>query len=470
MIEFVTIFLGLVVGPQPIQINVVGAVAEVEVRLDGDVVAVLEQAPWRFECDFGPLRSHTLAAVARDASGRELSRAEQWINVAETSTAEASLAFAVDADGKPAAVSVTWESVGQPRPSGIEILFDGRALEVEDPRYVPLPEYDFDDFHYVSAALQFSDRQSNLLEASFGGGRSGEISTELTAVPVIADSARMPNLRELGSWFVAGGERLAVHGIEKRDPEVVVVRDPTVQPIFDELSRVQLSTSSVRTPGVAWAAEKWDPAAFFGDAPEIVATNMMRYGRNLRPLVGFATFSENLTMYFMSPLAAPLLPAGLAPEMFLHSNSFTGGDRALATLAFRGPMTFSTQIVDAVAVAGMTAQAGSRRRAVVLILGDTGPDRSVNSVEQVRGYLEELRVPLEVWAFGSGEVAAEWGEVHRLGDPAKPNKVLVNLEAAVDDLRRELRKQRIVWLEGRHLPRSIELSGEARGIRLAGLQ
>lgn len=469
MIEFVTILLGLVVGPRPVEINVVGAVAEVEVRLDGAVVAVLKQAPWRFECDFGPLRSHTLAAVARDPSGRELSRAEQWINVAETATAEASLAFATGEDGKPVAVSLTWESVGQPQPSGIEILFDGRALEVEDPRYVPLPEYDFDDFHFVSASLQFSDRQSNLLEASFGGGRRGEISAALTAVPVILDRARMPTLRELGSWFLADGEPLSVHGIEKRSPEVVVIRDPSVQPILDELARFQLTTSSIRIPGVAWAAEQWDPAAFFGDAPEIVATNLMRYGRNLRPLLSFAAFSEESKMYFVSPLAAPALPAGVAPEMFLHSESFTGGDKAVAALAFREPMTFSTQIVDAVAVAGMMAQTGSRRRAVVLLLGDTGPDRSLNPVEQVRRYLQELRVPLEVWAFGSGEVAAEWGEVRRLGDPSQPRRVLASIEVAVDDLIRGLRKQRIVWLEGRHLPRSIELSGEARGIRLAGL-
>ncbi|MEE8525377.1 MAG: hypothetical protein V3T72_15680 [Thermoanaerobaculia bacterium] len=469
MIEFVTILLGLVVGPRPVEINVVGAVAEVEVRLDGAIVAVLKQEPWRFECDFGPLRSHTLVAVARDASGRELSRAEQWINVAETAAAEASLAFATDEDGKPVAVSLAWESLGQSRPLGIEILFDGRPLEVEDPGYVPLPEYDFDDFHFVSASLHFSDRQSHLLEASFGGGSGGEISSELTAVPVILDRARMPPLRELGSWFLADGEPLAVHGVEKRSPEVVVIRDPAVQPILDQLARFRLTTSSIRTPGDPWASEQWDPAAFFGDAPEIVAINLLRYGRNLRPLLHFAMFTEASTIYFVSPLAAPVLPAGVAPEMFLHSETFTAGDHTLAALALRQPMTFSNQIIEAVAVAGMMAQAGSRRRAVVLLLGDTGPGPGLYPVEQVRRYLEELRVPLQVWAFGSGEVGAEWGEVRRLGDPAQPRRVLANLEAAVDDLIRALKKQRIVWLEGRHLPRSIELSGEAHGIRLAGL-
>jgi hypothetical protein len=469
VIEFVTLFLGLAVGPRSVEVHAVGAVAEVELRLDGATVAVLEQPPWRFECDFGPLRPHTLVAVARDASGRELSQAEQWINIAENIQAEASMVFASAADGKPVAVSLDWESLGRRQPTEIEVFFDGEPLEVDDPHHVPLPEYDDDDFHFVSASLHFSEGQSQLLEASFGGGRSSEISTELTAVPVILERTRMPPLRQLGSWFLGDGEPLAVQGVENRSPEIVVVRDPAVQPILDQLARFHLSRSSVRSPGNPWNAELWDAATFFGGDPETVAMNLMRHGRNLRPLQHFAMLTEKSTMYFVSPLAAPALPDGVTPEAFLHSESFAADADALATLAFREPMTYTQQIVDAVAVGGMMAQATSRRRVVVLLLGDGGPDDSLYSVEQVRRYLQELRVPLLVWAFGAAEAGADWGAVRRLGDPAQPRRVLVNLEAAVGDLLRGLERQRIVWLEGRHLPRSIELSPEARGIRLAGL-
>jgi hypothetical protein len=45
---------------------------------------------------------------------------------------------------------------------------------------------------------------------------------------------------------------------------------------------------------------------------------------------------------------------------------------------------------------------------------------------------------------------------------------LAPLAQAAGELRRSLRRQRIVWLEGRHLPQKIELGPAARGISLAG--
>ena len=83
MIEIVTLFLGLVNGPQPVELAVrQGAAVQVEVRLDGQVVKRLKSPPWRLEVDLGEaLAPHELVAVAYDESGRELARARRWINI-----------------------------------------------------------------------------------------------------------------------------------------------------------------------------------------------------------------------------------------------------------------------------------------------------------------------------------------------------------------------------------------------------
>jgi hypothetical protein len=82
MIEIVSLFLGLVSGPQPVELAVGGRPAAVEIRLDGELVAGLTSPPWRFEIDLGEaLAPHELVAIARDESGRELDRARRWVNI-----------------------------------------------------------------------------------------------------------------------------------------------------------------------------------------------------------------------------------------------------------------------------------------------------------------------------------------------------------------------------------------------------
>ena len=46
MIELITLFLGLLTGPHPVELAVGDAVATVELSLDGRQVARLEGPPW----------------------------------------------------------------------------------------------------------------------------------------------------------------------------------------------------------------------------------------------------------------------------------------------------------------------------------------------------------------------------------------------------------------------------------------
>ncbi len=65
----------------------VGEVAAIEVKLDGQQTEILTGEPWSFACDFGAEpQPHKLEAIARNDAGHELDRATQWINIAYQSS------------------------------------------------------------------------------------------------------------------------------------------------------------------------------------------------------------------------------------------------------------------------------------------------------------------------------------------------------------------------------------------------
>ncbi len=472
MVEFLSLLLGLVTGVRHVELNVVGSVAQVEIRIDGEAVEVLDGPPWRLSHDFGhQLLPHELVAVARDARGGELDRAVQWINI-DQGSAEAGMAMLADSSGKPEAVRLDWESVGQRQPRRIEVLFDGEPLTFEDPRRIPLPSYELEDFHFVEATVEFSDESVSHLEAGFGGALGAELSTELTAVVVaLGKRQRMPPAKKLAGWLEKGGEALAVHGVEKSVPEVVIVRHPDAQPMLDRLAQAAYRNRHDPNPGPRGMRPAWDPAFYFADNYESLLAAGVRQRPNrgqLEAVRAFARLGKKTDLRFLSPVVAPVLPSGVSPEIFLHSDSFTAAQGGFGWLTHQvPPMRFEVASADAVAVAGMVAHAGNRRRAVVLLQGP-GEDLSRHAVVTAREYLRVLQVPLFVWRFGTEDEVSAWGEVTYLGDFEDWRRTAGRLEEAVEQLVRELRRQRVVWLEGRHLPQSVELSPAAGKVRWAG--
>jgi hypothetical protein len=97
------------------------------------------------------------------------------------------------------------------------------------------------------------------------------------------------------------------------------------------------------------------------------------------------------------------------------------------------------------------------------VLGDETADGSRHSPASVRKYLETIRVPFTVWSLKSLEtqpLAKSWGAVEDVSSRGR-------LEKAVERLKADLASQRIVWVQGRHLPQEITLSEKAFGIELA---
>ncbi len=422
MIELVSLLLGLLSGTHPVELSVTGPVAELELRLDGRTEEVLAGPPWRFLCDFGTeLVPHELVVIARDAGGQELDRVRRLVNVRQQ-IAKAAMVLTGGEQGQPRAVGLVWESIGQRRPRSIELELDGQPLAVRDPSRVPLPAYDPEQMHFLSATLHFRDDAVARLEASFGGGGSSEVRSELTAVAISLDKGvRTPRREQLEGWFLAGGEPVRVHGVETGESEVIVVRDPAVQPVLEQLVAPDRSFD-------------------------------------------YISLGRKSLLRVVSPATAPLPPGELARGMFLWSEPHDAAGEGVLWLSQQDhPRSFVLLFPNAVALAGMKAHASTRRRAVVLLLGDSPTRPRGRSPESARNYLRLLQVPFFVWSL-SAAPHPDWPGAEELDLSAgqKP------LRRAIRRLRRTLEAQRIVWLDGSHLPQAIELAPRARGIRLVG--
>ncbi len=415
MIAFATFFLGLVMGPANVEIVPGEGVARVELFLDDTSVGVLTSAPWKLVVDFGRLpEPHVLVAVARDAQGRETARVRRWIN-RYPRMADASLVLVPGAGGKGRVATLSWESTVTADPVHIRLSFDGRPLLKQIPSRILLPDFAPDKVHFLRAELDFPGRVTASAEIAFGGRQSDETQTELTAAIVsVPKGERIPAPDAMDGWFVDEGQPLRAVSTEEEGPaEIVAVVDTSG---WRALSRIAL----------------WDRPGL-----------RVLKGQELR---------------YMSPV----------PERRLQgSRSYAAFPEALALLPLRTLLFFSHPVVredqqlrDALAMAGMSAARNDRRRAVVLLAGPTPVDRSDLTSERLAHYLRSISVPLFVIGLDktSRETAAAFGGTHLDGSS------FPKLVQAFDLVTRAVDAQTIVWLEGRHLPQRIGISGLAHGL------
>ncbi len=439
MVTFASLILGLVVGVHPVEVLVDGEVAAVELFVDGVRQDRLEAEPWIGGVDFGPeLRPHELVAVALDGEGRPIDEARQWINLPRA-PAEATIHVDRDEAGG-ARARVFWESVVAVHPTSARVLFDGRPLEVEDVREFPLPPHDPARLHHLQVELEFSDTVISFVETTFGGTYTEEIPAQQTAVPVIVGSARgAPGAVELQGRFVKAGAPLRVLAVDEGPSEIVVVRDRSAQTALDRLAITPYLRIQGR-PGISRDVS-------IGGSPTL------RFAGKI---------PKELRVRFLFPFSRRWVREGLAFELFPPSPEYTRREGGLVWLltSIRPPSQplERQRLADAVAVAGMVAAARDRRRAVVLILGDDPRDRSQLAPAAVGRYLDDLRVPLFVWS-AAGIDAGAWGE-------ARPITNLGRLEKELKAVLRHLDSQRIVWIEGLHLPQTISLADRGDGVRM----
>lgn len=442
-LAFLTLFLGLVSGPQPVAVSVVGEVAAIELRLDGRTVATLRQPPWKADVDFGPaLLPHTLEARALDAAGQPVGAVAQWVNLPRP-TAEVELQLERDAGGTPHAARLLWQNLTGDAPLSTAVTLDGARLAVEGGR-VALPPTDVTVPHLLSAELRFANGIVARRDAAFGGGLGDALRTELTAVAVRLPGRPKPDGAPPAGAVLLDGGPAPIAATEVGPARLFVVRDPAaIAPLQRLFGRAGVSYTGQHRLGPSF------PGGGGG---------------------GDVALAPQESLRFLWPQTAARVQHGTALKLFDGSRDFTAADGELFWLLTRvlEPASYGAtppQLADAVAVAGLQALGGNARRAVLLILAGEPRDPSQYDAASIAAYLRAVHVPLFVWRLVRPErgTSSPWGTGEVL---TSPTAVL----SAAERLQRELAAQRIVWVDGAHAPAAITLSGAARktGVRFAG--
>ena len=176
----------------------------------------------------------------------------------------------------------------------------------------------------------------------------GETQTELTAIPVVFRGTP-PKESEMEGWFLANGRPVHVEAVEESPGEIVVVKDENAGPWIARL-RTGRFRSAYLSP--------------------------LRKGQRLR---------------FCWP--GTLKPTDTAPgyDVFMRSQDFVEPADVRRLLLDVPPPDYNgpPRLGDAVGVAALSAAAGNRPRAVVLIVA--GPDDESRTRGR-EGYLRALRV------------------------------------------------------------------------------
>lgn len=434
MIAFASVFLGLVVGLQPVSVFVQGPVAAVSYELDGKPVGRAARPPWSLPVDFGAdLYPHELVARALDAEGKELGSARQFLNLPRP-PAEVEVLLVRDAKGKAVAARVSAQSLVGGLPSRVSATFDAAPLFSLDPSRFELPDYDPEARHILSIEFEFSSSVRSRTDVVLGGGAASIVRSELTAVALRRTGpGTFSEASDLAGALVSSGRELPVVAVEGGAALVCVVRSPRVDLALKALGTGG-RTMMIVQPGTQRRLPQFD----------------RDYGRNMMAL------EADDILRFVWPVARPA-PASSA-ELFDVSHDYAGQDAGVHFLLTRvehpDRPARDLHFADAAAVAGLQASAAGSRRAVVVVLGDETGDKSRHAPLAVRRYLAAIRVPLFVWSLKSSvppAVEAAWGHVEDVSTSAR-------LETAVALLKSELARQRIVWVEGRHLPQDITLS------------
>lgn len=438
IIAFATLFLGLITGPQDVQVLVGAEVALVEVVLDGETIGRLEAPPWKMNWNFGrvPL-PHRLVARARDASGAEIGRVEQWINVPRP---PAEVQVVLDREGERVVARASWESLEAGGPESFAITLDDQPLEVADPAAVTLPPVDLDRIHLLRIDLQFAGDVEASAEVTFGGHYLDRVQSDLTAVPVIVHGRPLP-VEQLGAALLAGGEAARVVGFERGPIDLVVVRDHSAVEPLREIIRREIR--GMRR----------------GNNASLATTDTQGRLKRQLPLVPGAS------LRFLFPFQE--LAAGERFRLFPHTKELGNVDGGLLWLLgqmsqpARSPA--EQRLGEAVAVAAMTASRRDRRRAVILVLGSEPVDAGRLGAAPVREYLRALRVPLLVWRVASADGGrtgpSDWGEAVDISS-------MPGLRRATSALWAQLDEQALLWIEGRHLPGEVKLGPDPRNLAL----
>jgi hypothetical protein len=437
MVTFVSLFLWLITGVQTVELAVDPRVDHVKILLDGEVVATINDAPWRAKCDFGPLlKPHELIAIAFGEDGDVIGGERQAVNLPRPE-AETRIVLNSDEDGRVIAVRVVAQSADRIDPLNIMTTFDGKVIKPDKQGLYPLPDHNPKTIHMVRADASYASGVVASTDVSFGGAFFDGVSSVLTAVPVVV-SGEPPTMADLEGRLTADGEELRVLAVEQDGVRIYLVRDVATYATLKGAGR-----SFLKGAGGSYS-QRYDSKKI-KDAPIIEYDLEPRVDRV--HLVGVNATEGRGTWVF--PISG---------SVSLERRSLPW---AVTSLSPPGVRIAEQRLAEAVAVAGLRASGHGSPRAVLLVTTREPEDHSSHRGGAVRRYLDELGVPLYVWVINKNTETADWGSGTKTMSSSDITKASKALFA-------DLEKQWIVWVEGSHLVNRIELDGEDLGISLAG--
>jgi len=458
-VAFATFLLGLTTGVHPVRLLVADGVAQVELMLDDATVATLHEPPWTAHCDLGDeLAPHALTAVARDASGSLVGTARQLVNLPRAQ-AEISLILEHPGNG-PAQLRLAWQSTVASDPRKLDLTLDGTPIPVVRPDRIVLPPHDPATFHLLHARLTFADGVSAESELGFGGGFGDTVATELTAVPVaIASRHRVPDREELASRILARGKPAHVLAVDEGDAEAIVVVERGAETLLDAMIENLTSEEGRR--------RRRARRTVINEHSEVVNGMLVTHpGFALPADDPVRGTSGGCPLRLLRPFAETEERDGATWERFRASQAIPREEGALPWIVRVIPPSVDTtapqSVADAVAFAGLLASSRGQRRAVVLLISNQPDDASRFDPRNAMRFLERLHVPLLVWSpERRPDRESAWGK------PVEVSNARL-LSAAIDDLDALLDRQRIVWVEGPHLPQDVALAPGRGDLQLAG--
>ena len=214
MIEFLSIFFGLMTGTQTVELAVSPPVAVVGLVLDGRSVGKIQGPPWLARIDLGPkLVPHELTARAIDAGGHEIAQAREWVNLPQP-LAKLDVLLEGDPRDPRRTVKISWKNLRGDAPRSVSLTFDGRPLPLDASGRAALPSHDLESVHLLSATVSFSAGYELRKDVAIGGALGSEVSTELTGLAVHLRTDSLPPPSKLAGWFTTAGVPLTVAAVE----------------------------------------------------------------------------------------------------------------------------------------------------------------------------------------------------------------------------------------------------------------
>lgn len=411
-VVFLTFFLGLVVGQQPVDVKVGPAVAFVRILLGDQTVATLDAPPWRAMVNFAKeLTPRPLTVVAFDSAGNEVGRDTQVLNLPRPAAA-VEIVLQYDDHHTPVGAELRWRNLENSPVKHATLMLDDFPVPLSRQYQAKLPAIDMTHPHSLAAEFRFADDVVARREIVFGGHWSEMQPAELT--PVLVKQVTKSPAAKIEGCFAANGETLRTASIEKPGALVLIVRNPD-------------ATEAMRMI---------DPAAM-----------SRRGGSEKDRMRRFGALDPGTHVRFLWPNTVSFpAPGQPTSELFVPSGDFSSSEAGipwlLTNLIGNAKRGNGYRWADAVAVAGVKSISYPRRRAVVLVLGRDVTDASRHTPAVVRRYLRMIGTPLFVWSLTGPRPELEelWGNID---DVSSRERLL----SAIDRVRAAIAEQRIAWVQ-----------------------